>query len=201
LHRFYDRFKLKFNVIALGRRSQMFKHFILMSVALITLSACASDEVTRDVQPVIDLKPREKMTNVPIRQIDRQDLDTKYVRMNDGGTRSDFIMNIGDRVFFGYDRYDLTVEARTLLERQAAWLVKYPDLTVMVEGHADERGTREYNLALGERRANSVKNYLVAYGVDPRRVTTISYGKERPSVAAANSSAWTKNRRAVTVVK
>ncbi|MCI0431834.1 MAG: peptidoglycan-associated lipoprotein Pal [Rhodospirillales bacterium] len=116
------------------------------------------------------------------------------------GSQEDLVQNVGDRVFFGFDRYDLTPEAQATLERQAAWLQQYPAVTVSVEGHADERGTREYNLALGERRANSVKNYLVALGIDQNRVATISYGKERPAVPGSNEDAWAQNRRAVTVV-
>lgn len=116
------------------------------------------------------------------------------------GSPEDFLVNVGDRVFFGYDRYDLTAAARATLERQAQWLQRYPNRRVVVEGHADERGTREYNLALGERRANAVKNYLVAVGVSPSRVTTISYGKEQPAVLGATEAAWAQNRRGVTVV-
>jgi peptidoglycan-associated lipoprotein len=116
------------------------------------------------------------------------------------GTQADLVTNIGDRVFFGYDRYDLTPEARTLLQAQANWLQQYPNLNVTIEGHSDERGTREYNLALGERRANSVKSYLTALGVDARRINVVSYGKERPAVAASNESGWAQNRRGVTKV-
>ena len=116
------------------------------------------------------------------------------------GTSEDFVVNVGDRVFFDFDKYNLKPEARDILQRQAAWLKKYPSVTIDVEGHCDERGTREYNLALGERRANSSKNYLVALGVNPNRIKTISYGKERPAVTGSNDAAWAQNRRAVTVV-
>ncbi|RCK48612.1 OmpA/MotB [Thalassospira profundimaris] len=112
-----------------------------------------------------------------------------------------FAVNVGDRVFFAYDQYDLSPEARRTLELQAAWLKKYPQYTVLVEGHTDERGTREYNLALGERRANSAKDYLIALGVDPSRIETISYGKERPVALGHDEASWAKNRRAVTVVR
>ncbi|MFC7333292.1 peptidoglycan-associated lipoprotein Pal [Rhodocista pekingensis] len=115
------------------------------------------------------------------------------------GSAEDFA-NVGDRVFFGFDRFDLTPEATATLDRQAAWLKQYPNVTVTVEGHADERGTREYNLALGERRATAVKNYLTALGVDTARVQTISYGKERPAVLGSDESAWAQNRRGVTVI-
>jgi peptidoglycan-associated lipoprotein len=114
------------------------------------------------------------------------------------GTEQDFVANVGDRVFFDFDKYDLTPQAQSQLDQQAAWLKQYPQYTFVVEGHADERGTREYNLALGERRANSVKNYLVALGIDPNRIQVISYGKERPEVLGSNEAAWAQNRRAVT---
>ncbi len=116
------------------------------------------------------------------------------------GSPEDFLVNVGDRVFFGYDRYDLTAAARATLERQAQWLQRYPNRRLVIEGHADERGTREYNLALGERRADTVKNYLVAVGVSPSRLSTISYGKEQPAVLGATEAAWAQNRRGVTVV-
>lgn len=117
------------------------------------------------------------------------------------GTQDDLVVNVGDRVFFGYDRYDLTEEARATLKLQAEWLKQYPAVNVIIEGHTDERGTREYNLALGERRANSAKNYLVALGVSPSRITTVSFGKERPAVLESTPSAWAQNRRAVTTVE
>lgn len=117
------------------------------------------------------------------------------------GTQADLVVNVGDRVFFETDSSDLTSSARSTLENQAAWLAQYDSLTIAIEGHADERGTREYNLALGERRANSVRNYLAALGVSPSRLTTVSFGKERPAVPGANSSAWSQNRRGVTKVQ
>jgi len=115
------------------------------------------------------------------------------------GSQEDLVQNVGDRVFFDLDRYDLKPEAQATLERQAAWLQKYPSVTVTVEGHCDERGTREYNLALGERRANAVKNYLEALGVNGNRITTVSYGKERPEVQGSSEEAWAQNRRGVTM--
>jgi len=117
-----------------------------------------------------------------------------------GGSQEDLVVNVGDRVFFGYDSSDLGAEARAALEQQAAWLKKYGAVRVTLEGHCDERGTREYNLALGERRANAVKDYLVALGINPSRVNTISYGKERPAAIGHNEVAWAQNRRGVMVV-
>jgi len=114
------------------------------------------------------------------------------------GSERDFIINVGDRVFFGYDRSDLTSDAQSTLSKQAAWLLQFPNVAIQIEGHADERGTREYNLALGERRANSVKEYMISLGVSAGRLSTISYGKERPAVEGSNDDAWAQNRRGVT---
>ena len=110
-------------------------------------------------------------------------------------------VDVGDRVFFDFDKYTLKAKARQTLERQATFLKNNAGVKVALQGHADERGTREYNLALGERRANAAKEYLISLGIDPNRITIISYGKERPAVAGSNESAWSQNRRAVTVIE
>jgi len=112
------------------------------------------------------------------------------------GSVEDFRVSVGDRVFFGYDRFDLSPEARSVLERQAAWLRQYPNVRLLVAGNCDERGTREYNLALGARRAAAARDYLVSLGVQASRVETVSYGKERPLDARANEEAWSVNRNA-----
>jgi len=117
------------------------------------------------------------------------------------GSQQDLVVNVGDRIFFGYDQYDLTSEARATIERQSQWMKQYPSVSIMVEGHADERGTREYNIALGEKRASAVRNYLIANGVEPSRLQTISYGKERPAVMGAEETSWAQNRRGVLVVQ
>ena len=117
------------------------------------------------------------------------------------GSLADFMAQVGsDRVFFAYDSYELDDAAKATLGKQAAWLVQYGSVKATIEGHADERGTREYNLALGERRATAVKNFLVGQGVGADRVTTISYGKERPAVEGSDEAAWSQNRRGVTVL-
>ncbi len=116
------------------------------------------------------------------------------------GSQEDLTVNVGDRVYFGYDRYDLTPEALQQLQLQAQWLNQYSSVNITIEGHADERGTREYNLALRDRRANAVRDYLVSLGVSASRVKTISYGKERPEVAGSNPQAWAQNRRSITRV-
>ena len=115
------------------------------------------------------------------------------------GSQEDLIVNVGDRVFFDYDSFDLDSDAQELLQDQAAWLKQHSSVGVTIEGHCDERGTREYNLALGERRANAAKDYLMTYGVSGKRISVISYGKERPVNPANSPLAWSQNRRAVTV--
>ena len=117
------------------------------------------------------------------------------------GSQEDLAQNVGDRVLFDFDSSVLSAQARQTLEGQAAWLKKYPDVKLAVEGHCDERGTREYNLALGERRAAAAKNYLVALGVEEARLTTISYGKERPYALGHDEDSWSQNRRAVSIVQ
>lgn len=167
--------------------------FLLAMMAVIALSACSKkddefgDEVYSDTQTGM-------MTGGM--------LDGSEMGGNpQGGTQADLVVSVGDRVFFGYDQADLSGEARTIVERQVEWLKQYPAVNIAVEGHADERGTREYNLALGDRRANAVQSYMVAMGIEPRRIRTISYGKERPAVPGSNPTAWAQNRRGVVVVE
>jgi len=117
------------------------------------------------------------------------------------GSQEDLVANVGDRVFFDTDSSSIRSDQRAVLERQAAWLQKYPAATVQLEGHADERGTREYNLALGQRRANAARDVLVAGGTAGSRIATISYGKDRPAALGSSEDAWAQNRRAVTVVR
>ena len=116
------------------------------------------------------------------------------------GSAEDFRVNVGDTVHFAYNEYNIEDNDKAVLGRQAQWLAKYPAVQVTVEGHADERGTREYNLALGARRANAVKEYLVSQGVSTGRVETVSYGKERPICTESNEACWAQNRRGVTTI-
>ena len=116
------------------------------------------------------------------------------------GSQQDFVVNVGDRVFFESDSSDLTVQSRTTLDKQAQWLRQYGNYNFTVEGHADERGTREYNIALGARRAQAVREYLAARGIPNSRMRTVSYGKERPGAVCNDISCWSQNRRAVTVL-
>jgi peptidoglycan-associated lipoprotein len=127
-------------------------------------------------------------------------VESEEMQGPEGGTQEHLVVNVGDRVFFDFDKSNLTNEAEKTVERLAAWMKDYPEAAVTIEGHADERGTREYNLALGARRANSVKDYLIVLGIDPNRVETVSYGEERPAVLGSNEQAWAQNRRAVFVV-
>ena len=117
------------------------------------------------------------------------------------GSQADFVAKMmgADTIYFDTDKYDIDSMDQQALAKQAQWLMQYPNKRATIEGHADERGTREYNLALGERRANATKNYLVSLGVDASRLSTISYGKERPVALGSNEQAWAQNRRAVTV--
>jgi peptidoglycan-associated lipoprotein len=116
------------------------------------------------------------------------------------GSVQDFVVNVGDRVYFDFDSYSVRADAAPVLGAQAAWLARYPAVMIRIEGNADERGTREYNLALGARRANAVRDFLVARGVAPNRIETISYGKERPIDGGTGEDAWAKNRNAGTAI-
>jgi peptidoglycan-associated lipoprotein len=116
------------------------------------------------------------------------------------GAQRELAEAAGDRVFFAYDRSEISPEGQRILQKQAEWLRRFPNLAITVEGHADERGTREYNLSLGERRAEAVKNVLIALGIPASRIATISYGKERPEIPHSDETSYAQNRRAVTVV-
>jgi len=116
------------------------------------------------------------------------------------GSQEELVQKVGDRVFFEFDSAVLEPEGRQTLDRQAEWLRLFPEVSLVIEGHCDERGTREYNLALGERRANAVREYLISQGIAPSRLRTISYGKERPYALGHNDEAWALNRRSVSVI-
>jgi peptidoglycan-associated lipoprotein len=116
------------------------------------------------------------------------------------GSAQDFTVNVGDRIFFDTDSTSIRADAAQTLDRQAQWLARYPNYAITVEGHADERGTREYNIALGARRAQAVRDYLTSRGVEANRMRTISYGKERPVAVCNDISCWSQNRRSVTVL-
>jgi peptidoglycan-associated lipoprotein len=193
------------------RSLQMTKYKMLFYTALVamplTLGACSSNDDLGDSEGMmIDGQPGINQgtavggtagdgygTGVGVGAVDSSVVP---------GTQADLVQNASsDLVNFATDQSDLDMRARSILEAQAAWLNRYPNLNVMIEGHADERGTREYNLALGERRATSVRNYLIANGVDPRRIDTISYGKEQPLVVGSGQQMWAENRRAKTRIQ
>ena len=156
------------------------RNTVIALAAVAALAACASRPEPTPTTPTTTTPPVESPRGpVP-------------------GSVEDFRVSVGDRVFFGYDRFDLTAEARSVLERQAAWLRQYPNVRVLVAGNCDERGTREYNLALGARRAAAARDYLLSLGVAANRVETVSYGKERPLDTRANEEAWSVNRNAHT---
>ncbi len=148
----------------------MIKKFLILALGLTLLAACSND--TSHLTGGGNVQP---------------------------GTMQDFVSNVGDRVFFPLNSPTFTDEGRTILQRQAQWLNTYPNLTVTIEGHADERGTREYNIALGARRAEAARSALISYGVAANRIKTVSYGKERPVVLGDTENSWSLNRRAVTV--
>ena len=185
----------------------MFTRNVLMFAAVAVLAACSSNDeegalldssvIPIDQQAGYDPNSADGV----LAEIYDTSVTSSQVSNVPPGTQQDLVVNVGDRVFFGTDRYDIDNQARTVLERQAEFLNQYPNLNITVEGHADERGTREYNLALGERRAQAAKNYLIALGIDPRRIDTISFGKERPEELGANAAAWAQNRRGVTVIR
>lgn len=178
---------MEFQVRGGRRYKKMFTRYLMIASAILLVSACKDNN--KGQVNTTDGSQQSSM------------IDDGSAQRAEPGTERDFVENVGDRVFFGYDSYELSPEARATLEAQASWLQQYSNLSITVEGHADERGTREYNLALGERRANATKNYLVALGVSPSRVNTISYGKERPAESGSDESAWSRNRRAVTDIQ
>lgn len=171
------------------RGKDMFKKYMCLLAALVLVSACGTTGADEGMGGASGMGANGGMNGA-----------NGTMGAANPGTQEDLVVNVGDRVFFGFDRTDLSAEARATLDRQATWLKKYTSVTIALEGHCDERGTREYNLALGERRANAAKNYLIASGVSEGRITTVSYGKERPAVLGSNEAAWAQNRRAVSVI-
>lgn len=159
---------------------------LVLLTAMLAVSACSKKKPE-------DLPPPPG----PVQQYEDDDRSGSIVP----GSQADFVQQMmgQDIIYFDTDRFNIDNIDAAALQRQAQWLMRYPSKRATIEGHADERGTREYNLALGERRANSAKNYLVSLGIDASRMTTISYGKERPKAIGSNEEAWAQNRRAVTI--
>ena len=180
------------------RLNKIFKNTLLVISAGIILTACATKkEVAVEAPKKEETKKEETKEEVTkIEKIASQMQGDVYVGTDSVKYLAD---GVADRVFFATNESILTTASRETLRAQAAWLRENSNITVVLEGHADERGTREYNLALGERRANAAKDYLMTYGVSSDRITVISYGKERPVDSGSNPLAWSKNRRSVTV--
>jgi peptidoglycan-associated lipoprotein len=167
----------------------------LIGLAAASLAACASRPKpagpVAPTPPSQPTAPPEAQPSMPPSPVDQGPLP---------GTVQDFVINIGERVYFDTDQYDIRSDAQPTLTAQAQWLNRYPAVRVRIEGNADERGTREYNLALGARRANAVREFLVGQGVSGSRIETLSYGKERPIDPGTNEDAWAKNRNARTAI-
>ncbi|MET0307695.1 MAG: peptidoglycan-associated lipoprotein Pal [Sphingomonas sp.] len=162
---------------------------LVMAVALVAVAGCAK-KPPKELPPPPSEQPAQPQGNYG---------------NNEGQTMSSLAEQFrrevtSDTVHFALDEYDIDPEARAILDSQATWLAAHPAVRITIEGHCDERGTREYNLALGDRRANAAKNYLAARGVSADRITTISYGKERPLATGSDEQSWAQNRRAVTIV-
>lgn len=160
---------------------------LLLATAIISLAACSK-------------KPPAELPPAPGGEAPPSSSSSGGMAGPVKGSQADFIASVSsDRIFFGLDQYDVDAEDQATLQSQAAWLQQNPAVRVTIEGHADERGTRDYNIALGDRRANAAKNYLASLGIDPGRIGTVSYGKERPAALGSDEAAWAQNRRAVTV--
>ncbi|MGR6329099.1 peptidoglycan-associated lipoprotein Pal [Sphingomonas sp. XXL09] len=167
---------------------------LMTAAAVLSLAACAHKPKQLPPPPVDN-------TGGLNNQVPPSNGNGQYGNTVVPGSDADFRRSVSSNtVLFDLDTYDIDPEARAILDTQAQWLASHPNVRATIEGHCDERGTREYNLALGDRRANAAKNYLVAKGIDPSRLTTISYGKERPVALGSDEASWAQNRRAVTVV-
>ena len=159
---------------------------LVMVASLVALAACAPKRKVEDIPP----PPVQQGEATPDANADKPT----------PGSQADFVASVtADRVYFDTDKFDIDEEDQAVLRSQASWLARYANKRVTIEGHCDERGTRDYNIALGDRRANAAKNFLASLGVDPARISTISYGKERPEAMGSDEASWARNRRAVTV--
>ncbi len=166
----------------------------LAGLAALSISACSSRPKPADPGPYTPPPATGGPSTAPTPPV------TSGTNAPIPGSVQDFVINAGDRIYFDLDSYAVRDDARPVLDQQAAWLQRFPAVRVRIEGNADERGTREYNFALGARRANAVRDYLVQQGVSPARIETISYGKERPLDPGSNEEAWARNRNAHTAI-
>ena len=177
--------------------SKILKNAFLVVIFGLIVTACATKKsVKTTTESSSTTKAAETQKADPIEKLDALMQGDVYIGSD---TVGELASGVPDRVFFATNETILTTASRETLRKQAAWLRKNSKVNVVLEGHADERGTREYNLALGERRANSAKDYLMTYGISGNRISVISYGKERPVDSGSNPLAWSKNRRSVTV--
>ena len=177
--------------------SKILKNAFLVVMFGLIVTACATKKSVKTTDSTTSTtKAAETQKADPIEKLDALMQGDVYVGSD---TVGELASGVPDRVFFATNEIILTTASRETLRKQAAWLRQNSDVTVVVEGHADERGTREYNLALGERRANAAKDYLMTYGVSSDRIKVLSYGKERPVDSGSNPLSWSKNRRSVTV--
>jgi peptidoglycan-associated lipoprotein len=167
---------------------------VTAAAVLLATGACASKPAPVAETPPVETAP---VVQEEVKVVETTPVETSTIAP---GSLEDFRVNVGERVYFDLDQYRLDSDDQDILKRQAAWLASYPNVRILVAGNCDERGTREYNLALGERRANAVKEYLVSLGVSASRVDTVSYGKERPVVAGSNDQSWALNRNGWTQV-
>ena len=170
---------------------QTMKTLALLMMATTTLAACGKKKIE-------DIPPQADNTDYGTPQDNAGDTAGQILP----GSQEDFLATVGmdgDRIFFDTDRFNVDTADQATLQSQAQWLARYPNKRIVIEGHCDERGTRDYNLALGERRANAAKNYLASLGVDASRIQTVSHGKEKPAAEGSNEQAWAINRRAVTI--
>ncbi|MGO4411189.1 MULTISPECIES: peptidoglycan-associated lipoprotein Pal [unclassified Brevundimonas] len=167
-----------------------------VSAAVAALAACAPKP---KVEPAVPMQPAQptgpQYPTAPTGPVSGGNVGAAMP-----GSEQDFVVNVGDRIYFDLDSYSVRPEAQPRLDAQAAWLSRYPQVTVRIEGNADERGTREYNLALGARRAEAVRTYLIQRGVPAGRIDTISFGKERPIAEGSNEGAWAQNRNGHTAI-
>ena len=169
----------------------------LIAVTAVSLAACASKP--KPAYPTTQAPVAQRPVEQPRPQMPAQRSEPVSQAPLPGSER-DFVVNVGDRVYFDYDKYSVRTDAAPLLDAQAGWLKRFPAVQVRIEGNCDERGTQEYNLALGARRANAIREYLVAHGVEAARITTVSFGKEKPIDAGAGESADQHNRNARTAI-
>lgn len=175
----------------------MLKNLFALAAIFLILSCSGKSKNTDEKFTTLDQTVVEKETETPYQTLDSEQQAAELNKLEELKAQE---VEVQDRVFFGYDSFAITDEAKKILDTQVAWLKSDVNIKVTIEGHADERGTREYNVALGEKRAKSVRDYLVANGIEVARLKTISFGKERPAFFGATEAIFSKNRRAVTVI-